>query len=257
MREEQNSPGSAGGETGLATANSSTLQDRFGAVPRVDVDIAAMRAEYGGDPDLTESWPADGWEPLLRNWIELATNAGITEPNAMVLATVELTDAGPRPASRTVLCKGVSAEGVTFYTNYDSAKGDQLHAVPYASATFAWPKVGRQVTLRGRVDQVSSEVTTAYWRSRPRNSQLGAWASHQSRPVASREDLDRALADVTDRFDGVEQIPVPANWGGYILRPEQIEFWQGRRSRLHNRIRVTLPDGPAAMGSARIERLQP
>ncbi|NKY84097.1 pyridoxamine 5'-phosphate oxidase [Nocardia veterana] len=216
-----------------------------------------MRAEYGGDADLAEDWLADGWEPLLRNWIELATRAGIAEPNAMVLATVELTDGGPRPASRTVLCKGLSAEGVTFYTNYESAKGAHLHAVPYASATFVWPKLGRQVTLRGRVDQVSSAATTAYWRSRPRNSQLGAWASHQSRAVASRAALDQALADVTARFEGVEQIPVPADWGGYLLRPEQIEFWQGRRSRLHNRIRMTLPDGPAALATARIERLQP
>lgn len=246
MREQQNSPGSVGDDI-----------DRLDAAARADLDIAAMRAEYGGDPDLSEDWPAGGWEPLLRNWIEMATSAGINEPNAMVLATVETTDNGPRPASRTVLCKGLSSEGVTFYTNYDSAKGLQLHAVPYAACTFAWPKLGRQVSLRGRVEQVSSEITTVYWRSRPRNSQLGAWASRQSQPVASRADLDRALTDVTARFEGVDQIPVPANWGGYILRPEQVEFWQGRRSRLHNRIRVTLPDGPSATASARIERLQP
>ncbi len=257
MREQQNSPLPAGGETGRPVANSAGCPDRLDAVARVDLDIAAMRAEYGGDAELTETWLDDGWEPLLRNWIEFATAAGITEPNAMVLATVELTDGGPRPASRTVLCKGLSAEGVTFYTNYDSDKGEQLHAVPFASSTFSWPKLGRQVTLRGRVDQVSPEATTVYWRSRPRNSQLGAWASHQSRTVASRAELDRALSDAIARFEGVEQIPVPADWGGYILRPETVEFWQGRRSRLHNRIRMTLPGGAAATGTARVERLQP
>ncbi|WP_024800700.1 pyridoxamine 5'-phosphate oxidase [Nocardia sp. BMG51109] len=216
-----------------------------------------MRAEYGGDPDLDESWLVEGWEPLLRIWIEQATRAGIAEPNAMVLATVERTDAGPRPASRTVLCKGLSGEGVTFYTNYDSAKGDQLSAVPYGSITFTWPALGRQVTLRGPVAPVPSEVTSVYWRSRPRNSQLGAWASQQSRPIASRTELDRALADVTARFEGVEQVPVPANWGGYLLRPEQVEFWQGRRSRLHNRIRVLLEAGNTDASAMKIERLQP
>ncbi|MFF0493066.1 pyridoxamine 5'-phosphate oxidase [Nocardia sp. NPDC003482] len=211
-----------------------------------------MRAEYGGDPDLDESWLVDGWEPVLRSWIEQATRAGVAEPNAMVLATVEPTERGPRPASRTVLCKGLSTAGVTFYTNYGSAKGTQLAAVPYASITFAWPALGRQVNLRGPVDRVSAEATAVYWRSRPRNSQLGAWASQQSRPIASRADLDRLLADTTARFDGVDRIPVPADWGGFILRPETVEFWQGRRSRLHNRIRLTL--GP---NGTELERLQP
>ncbi|MFI5780269.1 pyridoxamine 5'-phosphate oxidase [Nocardia sp. NPDC051570] len=224
---------------------------------RAQMDIAAMRAEYGGDPDLDESWLVDGWEPVLRTWIEQATRAGIAEPNAMVLATVEPTDAGPRPASRTVLCKGLSAEGVTFYTNYGSAKGRQLAAVPYASITFAWPALGRQVNLRGPVHQVSPEVTAVYWRSRPRNSQLGAWASQQSQPIASRTDLDRALADTTARFADIEQIPVPADWGGFLLRPEIIEFWQGRRSRLHNRIRVSLEAGSTDPAAMKLERLQP
>ncbi len=247
MRDEQNSPGAA------ARPEAAGIDPAL----RAQLDIAAMRAEYGGDPDLDESWLVEGWEPLLRNWIEQATRAGIAEPNAMVLATVELTDAGPRPASRTVLCKGLSSEGVTFYTNYDSAKGNQLAAVPHASITFAWPALGRQVTLRGPVTTVPSEVTSVYWRSRPRNSQLGAWASQQSRPIASRADLDKTLTDVTARFEGVEQLPVPANWGGYLLRPEQVEFWQGRRSRLHNRIRMLLEAGNTDPSAMKIERLQP
>lgn len=257
MRDEENSLGSTETGVGFATEESAPPPTDVDPATRAELDIAAMRAEYGGDPDLDESWLEQGWEPLLRNWIEQATRARLAEPNAMVLATVELTERGPRPASRTVLCKGLSSTGVTFYTNYDSAKGDQLAAVPYASITFFWPALGRQVTLRGPVRQVASEITGVYWRSRPRNSQLGAWASQQSRPVASRAELDRALDDVTARFADVEQLPVPANWGGYQLCPETVEFWQGRRSRLHNRIRVTLDAGNSDAAAMKVQRLQP
>ncbi|WP_280234858.1 pyridoxamine 5'-phosphate oxidase [Nocardia cyriacigeorgica] len=230
-------------------------------------DLAAMRVEYGGGPfdsegapgtgardsDLDETWLAGGWEPLLRHWIEQATAVGIAEPNAMVLATVALAaDGTPRPVARTVLCKGLSPEGVTFYTNYDSAKGTQLAAVPFAAATFVWPALGRQVHLRGPVQRVSDETTGVYWRSRPRDSQLSAWASHQSRPIASRAELDRALAETTARFAGVDAIPVPPHWGGYLLRPDEVEFWQGRQGRLHNRIRVDV-DGDRMT----VQRLQP
>ncbi|RJO78808.1 pyridoxamine 5'-phosphate oxidase [Nocardia panacis] len=224
-----------------------------------DVDLAAMRAEYGGNPfgsgedaDLDESWLAGGWEPLLRHWIEQATAVGIAEPNAMVVATVSLVGGTPRPVARTVLCKGLSPEGVTFYTNYDSAKGTQLTRIPFAAATFVWPALGRQVHVRGGVEQVPIETTLVYWRSRPRDSQLGAWASHQSRPIDSRADLDRVLAETTARFADVDEIPVPAHWGGYLLRPDEVEFWQGRRSRLHNRIRVRIDDGEMTA-----QRLQP
>ncbi|MGX1809821.1 pyridoxamine 5'-phosphate oxidase [Nocardia sp. NPDC055321] len=231
-----------------------------------DLDLSALRVEYGVDAgdnhpgpetDLDESWLAHGWEPLLRNWIEHATGAGVTDPNAMVIATVELTDAGPRPASRTVLCKGLSPEGVTFYTNYDSAKGRQLIATPYASATFAWPALGRQVTVRGPVHRVAPEVTEVYWRSRPRGSQLGAWASEQSRTIASRAELDQRLLDTAARFESVESIPVPPRWGGFQIRPEYLEFWQGRRSRMHNRLRVTLEPGNTDVAAMKVERLQP
>ncbi|WP_019931387.1 pyridoxamine 5'-phosphate oxidase [Nocardia sp. BMG111209] len=219
-----------------------------------ELDIAAMRAEYGGEPDLTESWLADGWEPLVRRWLEDAVTSGIAEPNAMVLATVELTDEGPRPYSRTVLCKDLSPAGVIFYTHHDSAKGSQLAAVPYASATFVWPALAHQIHLRGAVHPVPDDVTIEYWRSRPRSSRLGAWASQQSRPVGSRAELDGLLADVTARFEDVEDIPVPPRWGGYRLCPEVVEFWQGRRSRLHNRIRVRLDDNGETLA---VERLQP
>ncbi|MFI9506115.1 pyridoxamine 5'-phosphate oxidase [Nocardia sp. NPDC052566] len=242
MRDLDNSP--AGQET---------------ADPAFSTDLAAMRADYAGNPfgngedtDLDEAWLAGGWEPLLRHWIEQATAVGVAEPNAMVVATVSLASGTPRPVARTVLCKGLSPDGVTFYTNYDSAKGTQLAAVPFAAATFVWPALGRQVHLRGPVEEVPLETTTLYWRSRPRDSQLGAWASQQSRPIGSRAELDRMLAETTAQFAEVDEIPVPPHWGGYLLRPDEVEFWQGRRGRLHNRIRVRI-DG----ATMKAERLQP
>jgi pyridoxamine 5'-phosphate oxidase len=210
--------------------------------------LAAMRVEYGaekdGSPDLDSDWLDEGWVALFHTWIGDAERAGIAEPNAMVLATV---DSG-RPVTRSVLCKGVDETGITFFTNYDSAKGAQLAAIPYASATFPWYLLGRQFHIRGPVSKVDPRVTEDYWSKRPRGSQLGAWASHQSAPIASRAALLDQLAEVTARFAGVEHIPVPPNWGGYRIAPEVVEFWQGREGRLHNRIRVI---------GDRVERLQP
>lgn len=215
-----------------------------------DEHLARMRVEYGspekdGSPDLDVDWLADGWITLLRKWLADAEGAGIVEANAIVVGTV---DAQGRPATRTVLCKGVDETGITFYTNYDSAKGEQLGATPYASATFPWYALGRQVHVRGRVRRVAPEVTAAYWAKRPRGSQLGAWASDQSHPIASRADLQRKLTEVSERFTGVDPVPVPDHWGGYVIAPDEVEFWQGRENRVHNRIRVT--------GSV-VERLQP
>lgn len=208
-----------------------------------------MRVEYGsvekdGSPDLDADWLADGWLALFRRWIDDAQAAGIAEPNAMVVATV----ADGRPVSRSVLCKSADEAGITFYTNYDSAKGLDLAATPYASATFPWYLLGRQIHIRGAVSKVDPRDTEEYWSKRPRGSQLGAWASRQSQPVASRAALLEQLAEVTARFADTEQIPVPPNWGGYLIAPEVVEFWQGRENRLHNRIRVI--DG-------QVERLQP
>ena len=211
-----------------------------------------MRVEYGsvekdGSTDLDVVWLTDGWLALLHTWIGEAEEAGIAEPNAMVLATV----AGGRPVTRTVLCKSVDEAGVTFYTNYDSAKGADLAAVPYASVTFPWYALGRQVHVRGAVTKVSAEETAQYWNRRPRGSQLGAWASDQSRPIGSRAELAAKLAEVTSRFAADEQVPVPPHWGGYRIAAEVVEFWQGRENRIHNRIRVL----PGEID--RIERLQP
>lgn len=226
-------------------------QDDFAELAAMRVEYAASQADGAGDLDV--SWVADGWAPLLRRWIEDARAAGAVDPNAMVLATVAWSGAAgdpPRPVARTVLCKGLAAEGVTFYTNYESAKGSQLTGVPYAAATFLWQPLSRQVHVRGAVERVGAEVTERYWRSRPRDSQLGAWASAQSRPIGSRAEMDRALAETTARFAGTEEIPVPPHWGGFLLRAEEVEFWQGRRGRLHNRI-VVRP------GEGTVTRLQP
>jgi pyridoxamine 5'-phosphate oxidase len=209
-----------------------------------------MRVEYGavekdGSPDLEADWLADGWLALLRKWLADAEHAGVAEPNAMVVGTV---DRLGRPVTRAVLCKSMDESGITFFTNYDSAKGEELAANPYASATFPWFLLGRQVHVRGAVSKVPEEMTVDYWSHRPRGSQLGAWASHQSQPIASRAALLEQLADVTERFADIDQVPVPPNWGGYRIAPEVVEFWQGRENRVHNRIRVT---------EGRVERLQP
>ena len=211
--------------------------------------LQQMRVEYGsvekdGTSDLDVGWLDDGWLALLRKWIGDAERLGVAEPNAMVVATV----AAGRPVSRSVLCKSVDETGITFFTNYDSAKGDELAATPFASATFPWYQLGRQVHIRGAVTKVDPQVTDDYWSKRPRGSQLGAWASHQSQPIASRAALLDQLAEVTERFADVEPIPVPPAWGGYLITADVVEFWQGRENRVHNRIRVT---------GSRIERLQP
>ncbi len=209
-----------------------------------------MRVEYGsvekdGSGDLDADWLDVGWVALLGSWMAEAEQAGVAEPNAMVVGTV---DAGGRPVTRTVLCKSVDDSGISFYTNYDSDKGEQLAANPYASATFPWYSLGRQVHIRGPVTKVSADATAAYWANRPRGSQLGAWASLQSRPIDSRAALLQQLADVTERFADADVVPVPPHWGGYLIAPETVEFWQGRENRVHNRIRVR--------GSL-VERLQP
>ena len=217
---------------------------------RDDDHLARMRVEYGsaekdGSGDLDADWLADGWVALLRKWLADAEEAGVAEPNAMVVGTV---DARGRPSTRSVLCKSVDEPGISFYTNYDSAKGEELAATPYASATFPWFLLGRQVHVRGPVTKVSAAETADYWSKRPRGSQLGAWASQQSKPIASRAALLEQLADVTQRFADDEAVPVPPNWGGYLIEPEVVEFWQGREDRVHNRIRIA---------GGRVERLQP
>lgn len=198
-----------------------------------------MREKYDGDAaDLGPGDLADGWTELWQRWFDEAVAAGAQEPNAILLATV---DADGAPATRTVLCKGLDERGVVFYTNYGSDKARALAANPVAAATFLWLPVHKQVHVRGPVTRVSAEETAAYWALRPRGSQLGAWASDQSRPIGSRDELADRFTAAEARFDGVD-VPVPPEWGGFRIEPAVVEFWQGRANRVHNRIRLTAPD---------------
>ncbi|MFO1478336.1 MAG: pyridoxamine 5'-phosphate oxidase [Verrucomicrobiota bacterium] len=179
----------------------------------------------------------------------LVTGTAPTELNAMTLCTV---GAEGRPSARVVLLKGVDERGFIFYTNYESRKGRELAGNPNAALVFYWADQERQVTVSGRVSKLSREESEAYFASRPRGSRLGAWASKQSTPVPDRERLDRQWKEMEQRFPG-DKIPMPDFWGGFVLSPERVEFWQGRPSRLHDRFSYSRqPDG-----SWRIDRLSP
>jgi pyridoxamine 5'-phosphate oxidase len=192
--------------------------------------IAALRAEYerGG---LDESDLAPDPLAMFSRWFTQARDAGLLEANAMVLGT---STPGGAPASRTVLLKGVD-EGFVFFTNYDSRKAAELAAQPRCSLLFGWYPLQRQVRVEGTAAQVTREETESYFATRPRDSQLGAWASPQSAEVGSRADLDAAYAAVVQRF-GDGPVPAPPHWGGYRVLPSSVEFWQGRRSRMHDRL---------------------
>ncbi|GGM74941.1 pyridoxine/pyridoxamine 5'-phosphate oxidase [Longimycelium tulufanense] len=202
-------------------------------MPEGNVALPAMRVSYEAGA-LDEAALAPTWHEQLQEWLDEAVRTGLAEPNAMVLATA---DPEGRPSSRTVLCKTLDARGVVFFTNFTSTKSHDLQATRYASATFPWIAMQRQATVRGPVERVSAAETAAYWESRPRGSQLGAWASPQSRVVADRHALDAALAAVERRFADAEKVPVPPHWGGWRIRPEVVEFWQGRPDRMHDRLR--------------------
>jgi pyridoxamine 5'-phosphate oxidase len=194
--------------------------------------IEDMRREYMR-AELTEDAAAADPVRQLAAWLEEAAAAGVTEPNAMTLATAS---ADGVPSARMVLLKGVDDRGLVFYTNYGSRKGDELAANPRAALVLYWAPLERQVRVEGRVEKVPREESAAYFASRPRGSRLGALASPQSAVVAGRSVLEERLAELETAHPG-EDVPLPDNWGGYLVVPEVVELWQGRPNRLHDRLR--------------------
>lgn len=202
--------------------------------------LAHMRRDYIKEGLLETHAPADPFE-LFGLWLKHAvlTEQLPVEPNAMMLATV---DARGQPHCRMMLLKGMDEQGFVFYTNYASAKGQELANSAQAAMTFYWPALERQVRIEGRVEQVSAAESDAYYQVRPLGSRLGAWASPQSSVIEDRHALEDKLQQVHERFHNNDNPPRPEHWGGYRLLPERIEFWQGRTCRLHDRLNYRLQD---------------
>lgn len=222
--------------SGAPLPDRATLRDR-----RVQYETAGLDV---GDLAAT---PTVQWQ----RWHDEALAAGVAEPNAMTLATI---DADGVPDARVLLVRGADERGFTFFTNYESVKSRQLDRHPVAGAVSSWLDLHRQVRVRGRVERIDAVESDDYFASRPRGSQLGAWASPQSEVLADRAELERRVADVTERFEGAD-VPRPPHWGGWRLVPDTVEFWQGRPSRLHDRLRYRR-DETSASGWT-VERLAP
>jgi pyridoxamine 5'-phosphate oxidase len=212
------------------------------------VGLGGERRDYEGlhldrsdlDPDPIEQF---------RAWLAAAREAGIYEPEAMLVSTV---DADGRPAARYVLLRGLDERGFAFYTNFESRKGREIEANPHAAVLFHWPEVHRQVRATGRIERVTQAESETYWNNRPRASRISAWASAQSEPIGSRAELEARAAEAETRF-GDGDVPLPPFWGGYRLVPDELELWEHRDDRLHDRLRYRRTDD----GGWVLERLQP
>ncbi|WP_113661227.1 pyridoxamine 5'-phosphate oxidase [Pedobacter nanyangensis] len=209
--------------------------------------IQNLRQDYKA-AELSEKDVVKNPIAQFEKWFEDAVNAEIFEPNVMTLATV---DKSARPNARIVLLKGFDENGFSFYTNYLSQKGKEIKKNPYACLVFFWAELERQVRIEGRIKKLDKETSEQYFNSRPQGSQIGAIASPQSQVIPNRDVLEQRVEELTQQYEG-KTIPKPAHWGGYLVKPTAIEFWQGRSSRLHDRIKYTFSNG-----SWKIERLAP
>jgi pyridoxamine 5'-phosphate oxidase len=212
-------------------------------------NIAAIREDYTKGSLSKQDVKHNPFDQF-KNWFDQALDSEVLEPNAMVLSTIS-TEGFPN--SRVVLMKDIKSDGLSFFTNYKSHKGQEMEFNPKVSILFFWPELQRQIRMLGTVEKLSVEESTEYFQSRPTGSQIGAWSSPQSQIIVNREFLEEQVSHYEQKFNGLEVLPKPEFWGGFLFKPTQFEFWQGRSSRLHDRIVYNYIDG----GSWSLIRLAP